>query len=583
MKRISRLSGETRNAEEVLNGHAELIQILKRHLPPSTTALFAKPRQAEGDVVEWYSDLGGQPVPFSELSEKEAAQVRHLLDERLTSIEQLATRLEEQGEEGKRQAGLLRQATAYPDTATLYSLNGQPVVTFWGGGEPPPPPAPPPLPAGEPPLPGAIPAAMLAIEPRKRRWWPWLLLLLLLLALLAALWWWFYGRQPEQPPAPPVEPPATQEEKPQPPKEEPPAPKPEEPKEEPKPEPPVPEVEPEKEPVPEPEPKPEVKPEPPKPEPKPVPKPEPKPEPKPIPKPEPKPEPKPDPTEQVKKRIAAAGNNCTTLQQIQTQEPLLKQHPELKEQVEQKLKQNCRQQQIANAKNLCPNERPKELAPELAIVFDASGSMDISLLATEAEIKQASMVQGVTDIAAQILLGGNPGINTMGRIFREPKRITAAREATTQVVQRLPSDVNAGLVLIEDCPRARNAGFYSPAERGSLLSRIRGISPVQGTPLADGIAKGGQMLDGVNRESVMLVVSDGGESCGQDPCAVAQALARSKPHLKINVIDILGTGAGNCLARATGGQVFTVRNAGDLNMMTRQAAQDVLPPAHCRP
>jgi hypothetical protein len=80
----------------------------------------------------------------------------------------------------------------------------------------------------------------------------------------------------------------------------------------------------------------------------------------------------------------------------------------------------------------------------------------------------------------------------------------------------------------------------------------------------------------------MLVGSDGQESCRQAPCTVAQALARSTLHLKINVVDILGTGAGNCLAAATGGKVFTARNVGELQMMTTQAAQDVLPPAHCK-
>ncbi|MFD1692455.1 hypothetical protein ACFSHR_15810 [Azotobacter chroococcum] len=63
---------------------------------------------------------------------------------------------------------------------------------------------------------------------------------------------------------------------------------------------------------------------------------------------------------------------------------------------------------------------------------------------------------------------------------------------------------------------------------------------------------------------------------------MARDLARRKPHLKINVVDIAGTGAGNCLAQATGGRVFNARNAGELAAMTRQAAQDVLPPAHCR-
>jgi hypothetical protein len=80
----------------------------------------------------------------------------------------------------------------------------------------------------------------------------------------------------------------------------------------------------------------------------------------------------------------------------------------------------------------------------------------------------------------------------------------------------------------------------------------------------------------------MLVVSDGVESCGRDPCTVARALARSKPHLKINVIDILGTGAGNCLAQLTGGKVFTANNVNELSSMTTRAAQDVMVPEHCK-
>jgi Mg-chelatase subunit ChlD len=554
MQRISRLSTETRSAADALTGYGELTQILRRHLPPSTAALFAKPKQADSNIVEWYSDLGGQPVPFNQLSEGEQQQVRHLLSERLTSIEELAKQLDSQGGDGVRQAGLLRQAASYPDTATLYSLNGQPLVTFWGGGQPPPPP---------PSLAAATTAAGAATPlfeggeppPRKRRWWLWLLLALLLLALLAALWWWLFCRDNAEP-EPVIEEPVAQE--------------------------PVTTPEPAAEPEPEPVIEEPVVEEPVVPEPEPEPIAEPEPEPAPPPKPEPKPEPKPDPAELLKKRIDGIARDCKALQKMQKDEPLLKDNAALRKQVEDNLAKNCKEQLITNAKNLCPDERPKELAPEMVIVFDASGSMDISMLATQQEIEQASMMQGVANIATQLLLGTNAP-NTMQRVFREPKRITTAREATTAVVQRLPSDVNAGLVLVEDCPGARSVGFFTPSQRGNLISRLNGIRPVQGTPLADGIAKAGQMLDGVNRESIMLVVSDGGESCRQDPCAVAQSLARSKPHLKINVVDILGTGAGNCLAAATGGQVFTARNAAELQMMTNQAAKDVLPPAHCKP
>jgi len=600
MKRITRQSSEGQPFfAEALSGYDELERLLRRHLSPSTATLFARPKEA-GGMVEWYSDLDGQPMPFQQLSRPEAEALQRSLDERLASIEQLASQLQTQGEEGQRQASLLRQAAAYPDLNNLYSLNGQPLITFWGGGKAPPPPisaAPVTAAAtgavGAAALAGSAAAAPLVSQGAGRRWWPWLLALLLLGLLAAGLWWWFNREPLVEPPILPPVPEVTPapEEKKEPPKpveptpEPEPTPKPEEkppepePKAEPKPEPEPVKVEPVK-PVVVPPPAPKVVPTPPPAPPKPV---APPPPPKPVPPPPPPP---PSPVEQLEKRVQAAGTQCDSLQRLLQQEPLL-QRPEgeavdIKADIQRTLASRCREQMITNAKNLCPNERPKEVAPELVIVFDASGSMDISMQASEQDIERAMLTQGVTDFAAQLILGGNPGINTMGDLYREPKRITVAKQATLAVVQQIPNDVNAGLVLVEQCDQARSIGYFSAAQRGQLMANLRNIRPVNGTPLADGIAKAGQMVDGVSRESVILVVSDGKESCHQDPCAVARELARRKPHLKINVVDILGTGAGNCLAQATGGRVFTAKNVNELNLMTKQAAQDVLPPQHCR-
>lgn len=550
MKRIARLATDKFIAADALSGHSDLIQVLKRHLPPGTVALFAKPKTVDGGLTEWYSDLGGQPVPLSDLPPAQAEQVKRLLDERLDSIQQLATRLESQGVEGQQQAALLRQAARYPDISTVYSLNGQPVLTFWGYGLRPP--TPPPGAAD----PGGMPVSALnadapvpplpptvSVEAKKRRrWWPWWLLALLLLGLLAALLWWLFCPEeatppPQQPPAieapvieaPVIEAPAIE----------------------------APAVTEQAEVAPEPE-------------------------------PEIKPEPEPDPMDLLSQKVAAAPKDCQAIKKLLANEPLLKSSDAralaLKQQLNQNLQKNCKQQLIKEAKNLCPNERPKELAPELIIVFDASGSMDFSLNASREDIAQAeaSIRQlGQLGPMGQIV-GAMAGLAAQERLTREPKRITHARQATLSVVQRIPQDVNVGLVLVERCPGARSAGYFSPAQRSNLLGQIQAIRPMEGTPLADGVARAGQMLDGVNKESIMLVVSDGEESCNMDPCAIAAQLARSKPHLKINVVDIMGTGAGNCLAQATGGKVYTANNVNELSIMTTQAAQDVLGPARCQ-
>jgi len=564
-KRIARLPVD--HATDALAGYDQLQRVLRRHLPPSTANLYAQPKPAHDGMMEWYSELGGQPVPFSELNEKEAAQVRRLLDERLASVKQAAANLPVSGAEGESIRQLLHQAAAYPKDEHIYVLNGQPVITAWGAPPPPPP---------EPPVPIAPPPVVVAAAPiptTKRRWWLWLLLLLLLLALLAGLLWWWLNKDkttlvpPELPPVaetvlpveeiiepsieeeeeealvaeeipiePPVEPEPLVEEKP---------------------------IEEEVLPI-------ETVPEPVVEEPIPVP------EPKPV-----QPPPPVDPLAQARKRLDQAGTDCSALERLQRNDRQFRNTPALQQQLQQRLMQHCREQMIAKARDMCPEERPQELAPEVVIVFDASGSMDISLLATPEEIQRAGTTQGIAELLSQAILGTNAP-NTMSRVLREPKRITAARQATSTVVEQLPSDVNAGLVLVESCPAARSVGFFPPGKRRELLGRIRNITPVEGTPLADGIAKAGALLDGVNRESMILVVSDGEESCGQDPCAVARQLASRKPHLRINVVDILGSGAGNCLAQATGGKVYTANNVQELQSMTTRAAQDILLPAHCR-
>ena len=602
MKRIARLGAEPFRAGDLPVDYGDLVRVLRPYLPPATVALFARPKAVEGGVVEWYSELGGQPVPFSQLPPAEADRVQRLLDERLSSIMQLADRLQSQGGDGPQQAALLRQAVQYPDTRTLYSLNGQPVLTFWGhslqgvvpgvmqgvapGSVPViaspaaadaqvalPSGPPQPVVTNLPPLPpqNSVPAQTDNDPQRKRRrWWPWLLLALLMLGLLATLLWWLYCRDAE-PAAPQQESPAME----QPEETEQPA------------ETPV---------VPEPKPD-DTQQEAPLPLQEPVTE-EPAAEAPPAPAPPP-----PDPLDELTQKVEAT-QDCAALQTLLLQEEQQLQDSDpravaLKQQIAETLNGRCKQEQarqqqaqqqeqqakIQQAKTQCPGQRPPELAPELIIVFDASGSMNEKLPLTAQEQVQRKVTQDVIGGLGG-LIGGSAG-GAIGRtvekavIKEAPTRMSAAKEAALTVVRKTPRDTSIGLVKIEGCPKATSAGYYSPAQRGSLTGLIQSLEPQQGTPLADGIAKGGEMLDGVNRASLMVVISDGQESCGADPCAVAKQLARTKPNLKINVVDIMGTGAGTCVAQATGGRVFTAKSVNELNMMVTQAAQDVLGPANC--
>ena len=210
MQRLARVNLDQQNASAVeLFGHYdEITTILLRHLPPSTATMLARP-EVHGDVVEWYSELQGQPYLLgnSEREQQARKQAEGLISQRLAAVDNLRVELMQKGSITAEQATLLERMVdaAQHDSIQIYIVNKQPVITGWG--------------LGKKPMP-VVPPAPVA---KKFRWWLWLLPLLLL--LLGGLAWWLYFR-PEPIQTEPVTPVKIEISKPEP--------KPEPPKEEPK-------------------------------------------------------------------------------------------------------------------------------------------------------------------------------------------------------------------------------------------------------------------------------------------------------------------------------------------------------------
>ncbi len=285
--------------------------------------------------------------------------------------------------------------------------------------------------------------------------------------------------------------------------------------------------------------------------------------------------------------IKKAGKDCKKLKQIAKENNYLQnaegKFADLKRQLD-KQRRPCEKKKIEDLVNLCPGQRPQKLAPELVVVFDASGSM-------RHPAESSPKLVSLTKQLEQAQRSGNPfGIlalslalsTEMSKYGVQQSRMYAAKKAVSSLLPKIPSDMNTGLVVLKKCSRAQKYRFYAPNERNKLLSEINRLTPTSGTPLGSGLSIAGQMVDGVKKPATIIVISDGEESCKADPCAIARQLARKKPYLTINVVDILGTGAGNCLARATKkGKVYTARNMRDIVKMTEQAASSAMP-KHCK-
>lgn len=556
--------------------HRRLIGLVRAHLPPVSASLFALPApSADGRVVEWYSDLAGQPTALRDLPHAERERVRILLNDRLASLAHLVERLRHDAS-GEAPAAELDEALSYPGEETVYAIGGQPVLTFWGHRRVDAPPARPPVPA-----PRAAPfsgptvrtegrgaptgaAEPATVPPRRVAAWLWMLLLLCVLLLGAYFGNRFLGwgeRGPDYAAlllaargetaklhermaaleaalgqrleicAAGHDLAAAQAEA----------------------------------------------------------------------------ERLASEVERLQRDLADRLALCPVRQQLDTAraegETLRDRAARLEHDLAKAIAICQRKAQPTQRPTAptapptvgpqaaaptvpgqvpptprCPGERPKEEAPDVAIVLDASGSMRLP-----ASLQASQIAEGLRGLGAAGGIGGIVGV--LGSIVLQqasgPSRLDEAKKGVTSVLRSLPDDVDVGMTVLARCPRADNLGFFSGAQRGALAASVAQLEPMQGTPLAQGVEDAGAMIDGVTAPAVLVVVSDGEDSCGGDPCAVARALKAQKPQLTINVVDILGNGVLACMAEATGGKVLKPEDGLAFERTIQQAAAEAQKPAYC--
>lgn len=218
--------------------------------------------------------------------------------------------------------------------------------------------------------------------------------------------------------------------------------------------------------------------------------------------------------------------------------------------------------------------------PQMVIVFDNSRSMLYSLLESK---------QTLADFEYRWVRYLTSAEET-AHIRRSPNRLEVAKQSSASIINSIAKTVDIGLVELKGCPTANNHGYYSPAKRKQLRAKINAMQPAPdsdensgGTPLYSGLKQAAAMVDGKKRDGFILLISDGEDSCETgDVCALAQQIAKRQPRLKINVVDIGGAKAANCVAKATKGKVFTANSQKQLVNMINQAVKPITEVEVCK-
>jgi len=189
--------------------------------------------------------------------------------------------------------------------------------------------------------------------------------------------------------------------------------------------------------------------------------------------------------------------------------------------------------------------KPGPCTDDAMIVFDASGSMS--------------------------------GNQTLGIPNSRP-RIDEVRSALAQVLPSATKFRRVGLVTYGPGPYNQcNVQLdLKPMANatGPIMKAVNALVPAGKTPLTEGVEQAAEALDYRHKPGVIIVVTDGEETCGRKPCDLAKRLHDSAQQLTIHVIgfryDTFSWTGGNsitdlmCLADENNGLYIKANDEGEL-------------------
>ncbi len=188
-------------------------------------------------------------------------------------------------------------------------------------------------------------------------------------------------------------------------------------------------------------------------------------------------------------------------------------------------------------------------APKAMIIYDASGSM----------------------------WGQIDGVN----------KVVIARDALRSVVQKWNPQIPLGLTAYGhrvkgDCNDIEMLIPIGRVNKQQMIDTVNAIMPKGMTPIAKSLRMVADKLRQNEDQTTIILISDGRESCDQDPCATAKQLKAEGINFVAHVVgfnvDARTDRQLACIAHATGGEYFSAKNAAALNNAIKTIAKKVEKP-----
>ncbi len=172
---------------------------------------------------------------------------------------------------------------------------------------------------------------------------------------------------------------------------------------------------------------------------------------------------------------------------------------------------------------------------------------------------------------------GSMAGNTVQGLFSDITRIDEVRKALGQVLPDVTKFRKVGLITYGPGPYAQcnvELNFRPmPNAAQRIMNVVNAINPAGKTPLVDAVVAASKVLHEQTTRGVVVLLTDGEETCGGAPCALGKAI-KQDGQLIVHVIGYQLRGFSwtgyqsildvKCLAEETGGHYITAQNREDL-------------------
>jgi Ca-activated chloride channel family protein len=162
------------------------------------------------------------------------------------------------------------------------------------------------------------------------------------------------------------------------------------------------------------------------------------------------------------------------------------------------------------------------------------------------------------------------------KLSGQPK-LELAKRVLEETMQRIPVDINVGLrvfgenltMTMADCMQTALLVPLGQHNRGSIISRARELKASGMTPLTYALQQAAEDdFQGSEGKRTIILITDGVDTCGGNPCAFISMLPQYGIHIKIDVVGVDlhkgERGQLDCIAHASGGKYYNADTAAQM-------------------